>query len=257
MSINPYESSQTAGEPAVPSQRAVGFTLVELFVVIAIIGMLVAMLLPNVRSAREPARRAQCMNNLKQIGLALHNYHDEYGCLPPAYTVDAEGKPLHSWRTLILPFLEHKPLYESIDLNRPWDDPANQAAFETRVSPYVCPSSDGRARHTRYLAVVGPTSCLQADRGRRLDEITDDRSLTLMVIEVADEHAVHWMSPVDASEDLLASLAAAKRQPHPHGAQGLFADMAVRILRGDTKPEALRALVSIAGNDDDLARRAQ
>src|SRR5260370_743998 len=68
-------------------------------------GVVIALLLPQT-SSREPARRSQCKNNLKQIGLALHNYHDVYGSFPPAYFVDASGKPMHSWRVLILPFLD-------------------------------------------------------------------------------------------------------------------------------------------------------
>ena len=117
------------------------FTLIELLVVIAIIAILIALLLPAVQQAREAARRTQCKNNLHQLGLALHNYHDEYQCFPPAYTVDPDGKPLHSWRTLILPYLEHGPLYATIDLSKPWDDPANKAAYATNIQAYRCPSA--------------------------------------------------------------------------------------------------------------------
>src|SRR3954466_12181792 len=92
-----------------------GFTLLELLVVVAVIGILVALLLPATRSSRGAARRSQCVNNLKQVGLALHNYEATYGALPPATTVDASGRPLHSWRTLSLPFLQQEPLYRSID----------------------------------------------------------------------------------------------------------------------------------------------
>src|SRR5579864_1381633 len=83
-----------------------GFTLLELVVVVIIIVVLIALLLPAIRSSGPAARRAQCTNNLKQIALALSNYEQANSALPPAFTVDAEGKPLHSWRTLILPYLE-------------------------------------------------------------------------------------------------------------------------------------------------------
>jgi len=86
-------------------QRRPGFTLIELLVVIAIIAVLVALLLPAVQQAREAARRAQCKNNLKQIGLALHNYHDAFGCFPPVASTDAQGNPLLSWRVALLPYL--------------------------------------------------------------------------------------------------------------------------------------------------------
>src|SRR6056297_1698819 len=120
-----------------------GFTLLEAIIVIIILAILVALLLPGVRTTRGTARRSACKNNLKQIGLALHNYHDTYGSLPPAYTVDEQGRKLHSWRTLILPFLEEQALYEQIDLSQPWDSPANAAAFETIPIVYRCPEFDG------------------------------------------------------------------------------------------------------------------
>src|SRR4051794_27348607 len=124
-----------------PSARQ-GFTLVECLVVMAILAILIALLLPAVRSSAGPAaRRAQCTNNLKQIAMALHNYEQVYNALPPAYTVDAVGRPLHSWRTLILPYLEQETLYQTIDLSKSWDDPANAGARETLLSTFHCPES--------------------------------------------------------------------------------------------------------------------
>jgi len=89
-------------------------------------GILVALLLPAVQSAREAARRAQCSNNLKQIALAFHNYHDTYRTFPPAYIPDEDGNPKHSWRVLILPFLEQRALYEQYNFDEPWDSPNNR-----------------------------------------------------------------------------------------------------------------------------------
>jgi prepilin-type processing-associated H-X9-DG protein len=254
MSVNPYDASKMPGQPPEPLPAKRGFRLIELFFVLGIIGLLITFLLPNVRSAREAGRRASCTNNLKQIGIALHNYADEYDALPPAYTVDADGKPLHSWRTLILPFMEQAALYEKIDLSKPWDDPANQAARNTRIRAYQCPSAVLPETHTTYLAVVGPGSCLQPGRPRPWAEITDDHSLTLVVMDVAEEHAVHWMSPTDASEPVVLSFASAKLLSHPGGTQGLFADGSVNFLQKSSKPAALRAMISVAGDDDQAAR---
>ncbi|MEX2174475.1 MAG: DUF1559 domain-containing protein [Pirellulaceae bacterium] len=250
MSVNPYDPPQTPGQPPEPPPARRGFRLFELLAVLGVIGLLIAFLLPNVRGAREAARRSMCSNNLKQIGIALHNYQAEYNSLPPAYTVDAEGKPLHSWRTLILPYCEQTPLYKKIDLSKPWDDPANRAAHDTRVSVYQCPSAKLPETHTTYLAVVSPGSCLQPAQPRPLAEITDDHGETLLVMDVAAEHSVHWMSPADASESIVLSFATAKRPSHSGGAQALLVNGTVRFLGQSIGLATLRAMISIAGDDD-------
>jgi type II secretory pathway pseudopilin PulG len=256
MSDNPYESPETPGEPAAQDPVWRRFRLIELLVVVGVIGLLIALLLPNVRMAREPARRGMCSNNLKQIAIALHNYESEYGCLPPAYTVDAAGKPLHSWRTLILPFNEQKPLYDKIDLSKPWDDPANKIAFETRLPTYRCPSGDVPEGHTTYLAVAAPGGCFQGAEPRKLAEITDSHDRTMIVIEVSAEHAVHWMSPSDATAELILNRAAEDKPSHPSGSHAVSVSGYVTFLPASTPPDTLRALISIAGSDDDVAQAA-
>ena len=142
--------------------RRTAFTLVELLVVIAIIGVLVSLLLPAVQSARESARRAACLNNLRQIGIGLHSFHSANGHFPPgAHDGDCEAgiphpRNPHTWRTMLLPYLEQQPLFNQLDPLadastvtagacypvRPWDtEPAGTTSFqETLVSSFVCPS---------------------------------------------------------------------------------------------------------------------
>jgi len=147
--------------------RKRGFTMVELLVVMLVIGLLMALLLPAVQSSREAARRLQCKNNLKQLGVALHNYHDAHQLLPPANVWVGKGEPygagllpigtfdrvamgispsmepdrLHAnWAILLLPYLDQIPLFESFDLHQPIDDDVNKAARSTNLAVMKCPS---------------------------------------------------------------------------------------------------------------------
>ena len=130
-------------------------------IVLGVIGCLltVALFLPAFRSAREAARRAQCTNNLKQIGLAFHNYQEANGSLPPAAITDRNGKPLLCWRVAILPYLESSPLYSRFHLDEPWDSPHNLALLDPMPMVYACPSDRNRKPGmTGYQVVVGPAT---------------------------------------------------------------------------------------------------
>lgn len=226
-----------------------GFTLVELLVVLAVIGVLIAFLLPPVRRAREPARRTLCRGHFKQIGLALYNYHDTYGVFPPVFTVDANGNRLHSWRTLILPYLGQKPLYEKIDLAKPWDDPVNAFARTEVIEQYRCPSSIAPPGHTTTLALVTPRSVLRPESSSAINDVRDGTSLTLTVIEVDTEHAVPWMSPQDADEALFLSLGPTSKLSHPGGFHALVGDGSVRMLKLDCPADTRKALITVNGNE--------
>lgn len=138
------------------TRKQAGFTLIELLVVIAIIGVLISLLLPAVQKVRAAAGRVQCTNNLKQIGLALHNYEGVKNVFPPGYIsnpsdpamgpVDPQfndAGPGWSWMTFLLPFIEQENLYKSLNLNLPCYHPANGAAVRTPVKIFRCPSDFG------------------------------------------------------------------------------------------------------------------
>jgi prepilin-type N-terminal cleavage/methylation domain-containing protein/prepilin-type processing-associated H-X9-DG protein len=135
-----------------PDRRR-GYTLIELLVVISIIAVLIALLLPAVQSAREAARRIQCVNNLKQMGLALHNYHSANGSFPMGYVAWANPDPEQTspgwgWGTLLLPQLEQGPLYNAANINLPIESGSGLSTRMTALSVYICPSDRNTGKFT-------------------------------------------------------------------------------------------------------------
>lgn len=143
--------NRSVSGPRSSRTRAKGFTLIELLVVIAIIGVLVGLLLPAVQAAREAARRMQCTNNLKQIGLALHNYESSVGCFPPGYLSSpgvgfrdpqtGDWGPGWSWLTAMLPQVEQGNLYNALNINLPCWDAANTTGVRVSLAAFVCPTA--------------------------------------------------------------------------------------------------------------------
>jgi prepilin-type N-terminal cleavage/methylation domain-containing protein len=126
------------------SEKSRGFTLIELLVVIAIIAILVALLLPAVQQAREAARRTQCKNNLKQIGLALHNYEGTYGMFPPSrISLTAPVVFQQTWNVMVLPYLEQSAMYSQYNFNVNWYAPVNDPLTTVQLPAFVCPSTPG------------------------------------------------------------------------------------------------------------------
>ena len=252
---NTRQSTPETKTPSPAPSSGNSWFLIRLLAYGATILLVVAMLLPSVRSSREAARRNSCNSNLKQIAFALNNYEAVHGAYPPAYTVDAEGRPLHSWRTLILPYLEQKALYESIDLTKPWDDPANEQARNTSLSVYQCPSlpddDPEHANFTTYLAVVTPDSAIRTTHSLSHAEIPATFD-TLLVIDAPPSQATHWMSPVDADEQLLLHVISNLKRQHSGDIWlAAYADCNVHILSGMIAPKALRAMITASADDND------
>ena len=250
MTSNPYESPENP--EAVIEHRQSGSRLRILGYVVGafvILGLLIAMMLPVTRRARPAALRNGCLNNMRQLGLAILNYESVHGTLPPAYTVDENGNRLHSWRTLILPYIEEQALYESIDLTKPWDHPDNAAAYEVIPSVFVCPGSRSDDNVT-YMAVEGPDCCFNGSTPRSLSEITDGSAKTIMIIEVGEKHAVHWMEPRDADESTILSFGPDWVTGHNGIIIASFVDNHTRSISLETPQEKLRAMLTIAGGEE-------
>ena len=174
-------------------QRCIAFCLM----------MLIAFLLPTgcdmpvqqgIKGS-EQDRKMQCVNNIKQIALAMHVYHDANRCLPPAYTVDENGKPLHSWRVALLPYMEQMALYDAIRHDEPWDSEHNKQFHSRMPAVYCCPSADGDDHSmTGYSVVVGEEAPF-GDPTTKLTfgNISDGLSNTIFLVE--RKKPVCWMDP--------------------------------------------------------------
>jgi prepilin-type processing-associated H-X9-DG protein len=250
MSDVPETNADSAGEILLPQKKRLTITWGKVITVLGIVVVVGTLFLPATRNVRGAARRLQCASNLKQIALALHGYHHAYKTFPPACTVDSHGRPLHSWRTLILPYLDELPRYEKIDLSKPWDDPANAEVYKAQTPLcFRCPARDLPANHTTYLTIVSPASCFRPGPPCSLSDITDAPDATLLVIETAPQNAVHWMAPMDTDENWLLSLGPKTKLAHPGGINVIYVDGHVEFLQVDTSAAERRARISIAGND--------
>lgn len=198
--------------------RRKGFTLVELLVVIAIVGILIGLLLPAVQAARESARRTQCIDNLKQMGIACQNYHDAMRCLPPGYLAagayvdgQTDTTPGWGWAAFLLPNMEQNTVYQSANFNFPIQHPVNATAVQTWLASYVCPSdilpgtpyalpnpsgsAAAPAAPASYAACTGSDAfevfaatgdgVFYRNSGTRLAEILDGTTFTILVGERA------------------------------------------------------------------------
>ena len=206
------------------------FTLIELLVVIAIIAVLIALLLPAVQQAREAARRTQCKNQLKQLGLAMHNYHDTMRQFPPG-TVKWAGDSArtgpstqfyddHSWYSMMGPYIDQAPWYNMINFNAQFSDASNEQARRTRLAIYSCPSDGSKMNEWgsntwcrwrgNYAVNWGNTNYGQTAKGgvnfggapfsfrgsSNFSALTDGSSTTLMMAEVLTSSGPGWDGPI-------------------------------------------------------------
>ncbi|PHR98005.1 MAG: hypothetical protein COA78_26680 [Blastopirellula sp.] len=227
------------------------------FFVLVCGGIVVALILPGVQqartafqesrtAARTAARRMSSTNNLKQIALALHNYHDTYQTLPPAYFADEDGTPQHSWRVIILPFLEQNDLYDQYDFDQPWDSPANKQVLNQMPDVYNNPNSVAAAvdpTATTYQAISGTNTVFDGTQPISFAAVTDGLSNTVWMVENYGR-PVPWTKPVDISP---ADYIAGKPfNGNPMGGINVgFADGSVQFFPNDTPKNKLEATATI------------
>lgn len=191
--------------------------------------------------------RERCVQQLKQISLALYYYEAAQGCFPPAYVTDEMGRPKHSWRVLILPYFDDpvlRSLYDRYNFSEPWDGPNNRKLAGEMPPVYGCPGDPGRRQSmASYLVITGAGTAFPGGDSIRMNDVKDGTDKTIGVFEL-QHSGVNWMEPRDLPID---RLTLAGRLNHDQGVNALFLDGSVRFLRSRDFADAMvKALATIA-----------
>ncbi len=248
----------------IENEKRKRLSLLEIGAIVAILAILISLLVPAVTSSTRGGHpRADCKNNLKQIAIALHSYHDAFGTFPPAIVYDQQGRAAHSWRVLILPYLEEQSLYDRYQFDEPWNGPNNSKLQDMMPNTYHCPSfykletsstplGQHLSRLTNYVLITSPDGAFHSDHFTTIESFTDGLSFTLLTAEVR-QHAVHWMAPEDVSPtQLLTDLRLSRDEDSSNHAGGLhigLADGAVRWIPHNTLEADLHGLTTINGSE--------
>jgi len=235
----------------------------QVCIIFAAFVLFLCLVVPAISGTQHAARRSICQGHLKQIVVALHSYHDDYGCFPPAVIRDQNGRPMHSWRVLLLPYLEQLKLYASYRFDEPWDGPNNKLLPTADMPYYSCPEHPGvrgktSPTDTSYVVIVGPKSAFPGDQCVALSDITDDHGNTILVVEIANS-GIHWIEPRDLHVTQMArqinpprgqGISSAHGPHPPGGANVVMVDGTVKFL--DAKlltADQIEGLLTIAGGE--------
>lgn len=237
--------------------------LMKLLFAVGIPLAILCLLAPAFIEPKEVWQRASCTHTLLTIGVALHQYHDDYGCFPPPCVASSNGAPMHSWRVLIAPYLQDPRwatgFLNQYDMSQPWNSPGNLVAARGVHCPYVCRSAEqpSPAEFTNYVLIVGKQAASDDVQSMTLDQITDGPANTVIVAEIANSDIL-WTEPRDLNIDDMSFQINDKSKPsisgnHPYGGHRLagvvFADGTVERLDESTTPEKLRAMLTASAGD--------
>lgn len=205
----------------------------------------VGLLAPPLQAARKSAQRMQSSNNLKQLGLAMHNYHDTFGTFPAAGTTK-EGKSLLSWRVQLLPFIEQVELYNQFHHDEPWDSEHNLKLLEKMPKLFASPTLSLKPGHTTYLVPTGEGMIFHGDQKTSLAKITDGTSNTILIVEANADRAVPWTKPADLAIDVENPLAGLGNVYDKEGFLATIADGSVKFIAKTIDLKTLRHLFEMA-----------
>jgi hypothetical protein len=210
---------------------------------VVVIAGLSAVIYPSVRRARESAHQVWCICNLKQLGLAMCAYHHRYDCFPPACVADESGKPLHSWRVLLLPFLDQDELYREYRFDEPWNGPHNRRLVNKCPKVFQCSADRAGASCTSYVVVCGR----KFRAVRKVSGPGGPPLNALMIVEVA-ESKIAWIEPRDLEYDRM-SLSVGPptgnniSSHHPQGVTVADVSGHVFVIDSSTGPDKVRDLL--------------
>lgn len=209
---------------------------------------LIAASLPGILEPSSAHRRTISVQNLKQIGLALHSYHQEYRCFPPAYIADENGRPMHSWRVLILPYMDQQAIYNRYRFDEPWDGPHNRNLHPLRPHMYADPSShDETQSFTNYAVITGEGTMFPGAKPVAIRNVRDGVSTVLAVVSIGDSDIV-WCEPRDLEFDAMSfrindpdlpGIACERFDTVPV----LFGDASVQALEEGISSDQLRSMI--------------
>lgn len=202
------------------------------------------------------ARCKECDENVHQIALAMRQYQLRNGSLPPAYLADDAGRPIHSWRALLLPYLGSGARAARYHFDEPWDGPRNRLLRGKPMAAFACPNHPGQAEAGKasYFVVVGPSTAFRGAQPVKRDQIEDDSAKTILVLE-SDRPSIDWLEPRDIGfEDVLDAadspgktyVSGRDRDGRPHA---IMVDQTNPTVAPEIDPATLRALLTIAGGE--------
>lgn len=234
----------------------VALALIGIFVFAALIAgvLLFAWFIPTIFYNTPQGHLTSCEDNLKRISAAFEAYRAEHGAYPPAYIADKNGVPMHSWRVLLLEYLDEHELASQYDMNEPWNGPNNMLLARQMPAVYGCPADHAlEYNETSYVVATGVGTAFQGDKAMDPSKIRDGMANTLLVVEMADS-SINWMQPrdydgdaegwrINVSEHGLGSL-------HKDGGMhALLADGTVVHLSDNVPTDQLRAMATVDGGE--------
>ena len=244
-----------AHRPGASAKTVILVTIGAVLAGAAAMGLIVAFLFPAFGMARNLAHSHNCDQNLTRIGLALQAYEAENGTLPPAFVPGPDGKPMHSWRVLLLPYLDEHGLFSNYDFSQPWDSVHNQQLAKRMPRVFACPADpDSQSLgESNYMVVVGPATMFPGGTARSTDMIGDDLDSTIAVVEVPI-FGVNWLAPEDLAVEKMqftinGGFGREMGSYHPEGAHVLMADGNVKFLNEALPPDFIEGMSTVNGGE--------